>query len=244
MNDAGVTRAAARVCSRLHRGLAEDIDRLRADAGLSTTALGRASGVDPGYLHRIIAGTERPSHETYARLAVALGADLTSRLYPNTGPLVRDRHQARMLEGLLGMVHPRWDTYTEVAVRRPSRGWIDVVLHEPHERVLVAVEIQSELRRLAQLVRWSGEKAASLPSWDGWAQLDAEPRTSRLLLVRRTRATRAVAAEFGRQLRVAFPAHPDDALAALTGTAPWPGAALVWVVTDDRGTRLVAGSRR
>jgi len=243
MNDAGITRAAARMSSRLHRGLAEDIDRLRADAGLSVTALGRASGVDPGYLHRIIAGTERPSHQTYARLAVALGADLTSRLYPNTGALVRDRHQARMLEALLGVVHPRWDLHTEVAVRRPSRGWIDAVLHDPREGVIVAVELQSELRRLEQLVRWSGEKAASLPSWDGWAQLDEEPRTSQLLLVRRTRTTRAVAAELARQLRVAFPAHPDDALAALTGTAPWPGAALVWVAMDGRGARLIAGSR-
>ena len=64
MNDAAVSRAAARVNGRLHRGLAEDIDRLRADAGLSVAALGRAAGVDPGYLHRIITGTERPSHQT------------------------------------------------------------------------------------------------------------------------------------------------------------------------------------
>jgi transcriptional regulator with XRE-family HTH domain len=243
VNDTGVTRAAARVSGRLHHGLAEDIDRLRADAGLSVTALGRASGMDPGYLYRIIAGTERPSLQTYARLAVALGADLTSRFYPNTGALVRDRHQARMLEVLLGAVHPRWQVHMEVAVRRPSRGWIDAALHEPRERVLVAAELQSELRRLEQLVRWSGEKAASLPSWDGWAQFDAEPRTSQLLLVRRTPTTRAAVAEFALQLRVAFPAHPDDALAALTGTAPWPGAALVWVATDGRGARLVAGSR-
>ena len=148
-----------------------------------------------------------------------------------------------MLEALLGVVHRRWDTHTEVAVRRPSRGWIDIVLHELHERVLVAAEVQSELRRLEQLVRWSGEKAASLPSRDGWARLDEEPRTSQLLLVCRTRTTRAVAAEFARQLRVAFPAHPDDALAALTGTAPWPGAALVWAIVDGRDGHLIAGSR-
>jgi transcriptional regulator with XRE-family HTH domain len=243
VNDLTATRTATRVTARLHRGLAEDIDRLRTNAGLSVSALGRASGVDPGYLRRIIAGTERPSLHTYARLAVALGADLTSRLYPNTGPLVRDGHQARMLEVLLGAVHPRWQVHTEVAVRRPSRGWIDAVLHEPRERVLVTAELQSELRRLEQLVRWSGEKAASLPSWDGWARLDAEPRTSQLLLVRRTRTTRAVAAEFKQQLRVAFPRYPDDALAALAGTAPRPGPALVWAIVDGREGRLSAGSR-
>jgi len=213
------------------------------DAGLTVAALARAAGVDQGYLHRILAGTERPSHETYARLAVALGADLASRLYPDTGPLVRDRHQARILEAVLRAVHPRWRAYTEVAVRRPSRGWIDAVLHDRREGVVVAVEIQSELRRLEQVVRWSAEKAASLPSWDGWASLGEEPRTSSLLVVRRTRATRATAAAVAGQLRVAYPAHPDDALAALTGTTPWPGAALIWSVIDGRDVRLVAGSR-
>ena len=139
------------------------------------------------------------------------------------------------------ILHPRWHAFSEVAVRRPSRGWIDAVLHDPRAGLAVATELQSELRRLEQLVRWSGEKAASLPSWDGWDRLGDEPRIDRLLIVRRTRATREVAAADERQLRVAFPAHPDDALAALTGTAPWPGAALVWSVVDGRGARLVGG---
>jgi transcriptional regulator with XRE-family HTH domain len=243
MTDPRVVRASARMAARLHRGLAEDIDRLRTDAGLTVAALSRAAGVDRGYLHRVLAGTERPSHETYARLAVAVGADLVSRLYPDTGPLVRDRHQARILEALLRAVHPRWQVHTEVAVRRPSRGWIDAVLHDPREGMAVAVEIQSELRRLEQVVRWSAEKAASLPSWDGWASVGADTRISNLLVVRRTRASKAAASAFVGQLRVAYPAHPDDALAALTGTAPWPGAALIWSVIDGRDVHLVAGSR-
>ena len=150
---------------------------------------------------------------------MALGADLSIRLYPNTGPSIRDRHQAGILEALLTSKHPRWHAYPEVGVRRPSRGWIDAALHDPRERTLVATEIQSELRRLEQLIRWSGEKAASLPSWDRWPALGEEPEVSQLLVVRDTRATRAVAREFGRVLRAAFPAHPDDALAALTSTA-------------------------
>ena len=94
---------------------------------------------------------------------------------------------------------------------------------------------------LEQLVRWSTEKAAALPSWDGWPQLGAEPAISRLLLVRRTRATKAVVADHARQLRLAYPAHPDDAIAALTGIAQWPGPALVWVVLDGARTRLASG---
>jgi len=236
----GQERAARRAADRAHRTLVGDLERSLADSGTSARALARASGVDAGFLARILAGTERPSLDTYARLSVPLGLDLTTRLYPNTGPIIRDRHQARMLEALLATLHPRWRAFTEVAVRRPSRGWIDAALHDPAAHLLVATELQSELRRLEQLIRWSAEKAASLPSWDGWTHL-GEPRTSQLLIVRRTRATRATAVELERQLRVAWPAHPDDALAALAGTSPWPGAAMLWVVIDARGTRFVHG---
>jgi transcriptional regulator with XRE-family HTH domain len=235
------SRAAQRAAARAHAQLSEDVERLRLDAGLSIRELASAADMDSGFLARVLQGGVRPSMSTYARLAVPLGADLATRLYPNTGPLIRDRHQARMLEALLGGLHPRWKPFTEVAVRRPSRGFIDALLHEPRERLAVATELQSELRRIEQLIRWSAEKAASLPSWEGWASLGDEPRMDRLLVVRRTRATRAVAADFQRQLRSAYPAHPDDALAALTGTGPWTAAALVWSVIDGRGARIVGG---
>jgi transcriptional regulator with XRE-family HTH domain len=245
-------RAIRTATTRRHDTLASDISRLREDAGVTVEHLARAARVDPGYVRRILARTERegdrgdtpvpePSLETYQRLASALGADLSTRVYPNTGPAIRDRHQARMLELVLGGLHPRWAPFTEVAVRRPSRGWIDLGLHDAVARVFVAGELESGLIRIEQLIRWSAEKAASLPSWEGWVRLGEEPSTSRLLVVRRTRATRAIALEFGRQLRVAYPAHPDDALAALAGTAPWPGPALVWAVLDGSRSRLVTG---
>jgi hypothetical protein len=70
-------------------------------------------------------------------------------------------------------------------------------------------------------------------------RLRDRPSISRLLLVRRTRTTEAVAREFARQLRLAYPAHPDDALASLTGTAPWPGPAMVWVELNGARSRLL-----
>jgi hypothetical protein len=195
----------------------------------------------PQYVARILAGTERPTLEAYARLAEVLGADLHCRLYPNTGPAIHDRHQAPILEFLLGARHRRWEPHVEPLVHRPSRGWIDLALHEPRERMLVATEIQEGLRRLEQLVRWARAKAESLPSWEGWPHLGEEPEISRLLVVRRTRTTRRIANDFAQQLRVAYPAHPDDAIAALTGTMPWPGAALVWVVEEAGRVRFAAG---
>jgi transcriptional regulator with XRE-family HTH domain len=233
MNPTTLRRRGRATADRLHRTLGTDILRLREDSGLTRAAFARASGVDPGYLCRIEAGA-RATIDVYARIGEALGADLAVRLYPNTGPAIRDRHQAGILEALLAALHPRWRAYPEIAVRRPSRGWIDAGLHDARAATFVAFEIQSELRRLEQIVRWSAEKAASLPSWEGWSQLGAEPDISQLLIVRETRATRAVANEFKRVLRAAYPAHGDDAIEALVGAAAWPGPALVWA--RGRGT--------
>jgi transcriptional regulator with XRE-family HTH domain len=241
MPNAEFEAEVARATAIRHAKLVENLVQIREDAAISRARLARESGVDRKYLDRIEAGGMRPTIEVYQRLAIALGADLSTRLYPNSGPAIRDRHQARILELTLATAHPRWVRYAEVAVRKPAKGWIDLVLHDPVERVVVATEIQSELRRLEQLVRWSADKADSLPSWDGWRYLYPEPATSRLLIVRRTRATIAVAHEFARQLRVSYPAHPDDAIAALKGTAPWPGPALVWVVLEGARSRLASG---
>jgi transcriptional regulator with XRE-family HTH domain len=230
-----------RLVERWHATLGSEVRRLREDAGLSRRALALAAGVDPAFLGRIEDARERASAETLTRLALVLGADFSAHLYPNTGPTIRDRHQARILEELLASLHPRWQPHTEVSVRRPARGSIDAVLFEARERVAVATEIQSSLGRLEQLVRWSDEKASSLPSADAWAAFDPEPSISRLLIVRRTRTTRETASAFRRQLRAAFLAHPDDALEALRGTAPWPGPAMVWAVVDSDRTRLVGG---
>ncbi|HEY5629941.1 MAG TPA: helix-turn-helix domain-containing protein [Candidatus Limnocylindrales bacterium] len=241
MSPTRLQSAADRRTTALRRDLVEQVQQLREDSGVTVRDLAAAAGLSQQYVARILAGTRRPTLEAYGRLAAVLGADFAARLYARTGPAIRDRHQAPILECLLRTRHPRWEAFTELAVTRPSRGWIDVAFHEPRERVIVASEIQSALRRLEQLIRWSATKADSLPSWDGWTQLGDVPAISRLLVVRRTRATRHVAAEFERQLRLAYPAHPDDAVAALTGTAPWPGSALVWAVIEHGRARLVPG---
>lgn len=233
-------RLAERTADQLRRRLVDDLQRLRSDAGVSMAELARAADVPASYLSRIVSSKARPTLDTYARLGAALGADLSARYYPNTGPAIRDRHQARICESLLAIVAPRWRPYPEVVVRRPSRGFIDVALHEPRERVILATEIESELRRLEQQIRWSQDKAESLPSWVGWHHLGEEPEISRLLIVRSTRATREIGREYQRVLRAAYPAHPDDALAALTGSARWPGAALVWARFDGRATRFMS----
>ena len=230
----------------------EDVERLCADAGISLATLAREAGVPYQQLWLMMAGKANPSLETYAKLAIPLGADLSARLYPNTGPTIRDRHQAPITEALLAQRHPRWRAATEVSVRQPARGWIDLVLYEPREAVIVATEIESDIRRIEQQVRWARMKAESLRSSDAWPrgeaapqqdaapQHDAEsPLVSQLLIVRRTRATRRTALEFAAQLALAYPAHPEDALAALTGTKLWPGAAMIWAEINPERVRFL-----
>jgi len=231
---------ATRRASRIHIGIGQEIRRLREDAAVTGRQLAEAAGVDQAYLRRIEDGRVRPSIDAYAKIALALGADLSVHLYPNTGPAIRDRWQARILEALLAQIDPRWRAYPEVAVRQPSRGWIDLVLYDGRAELVLATEIQSDLRRLEQLLRWFPDKVSSLPSWEGWSHLGPVGRTSQLLIVRSTKATRRVGREFQRQLAAAYPAHPADALAALTGTAAWPGPALVWAELERDRVRFIA----
>lgn len=223
-------------------GFGSDVQRLREDAGVTRAELGRAAVVDPSYIAEIESGTANPSIETCVRLARGLGADLPFRLYPTTGPAIRDHIQAAIAEMMLGRTHARWVRYAEIAVHRPSRGWIDLGFHDPPAATFVATEIQSELRRLEQLVRWAEAKAAALPSWDGWPRLGAEPNVSRLLVVRETRGNRSVAEEHRLLLRASYPADGRDALDSLSGRGPWPGAAILWAARDRQqgGYRLVA----
>jgi transcriptional regulator with XRE-family HTH domain len=233
-----VARAAA-----ARRRIVEDLERLLADGGISQRVLAQESGVPQPYLSRILAGKARPTLETYTRLAASLGADLAARVYPNTGPAIRDRLQATILEALLAGLHPRWRPFSEVAVRHPARGFIDAVLHDPRAGIAVATEVQSELRRLEQTIRWSREKADSLASWTGWSSLTGPPIVAQLLVVRRTRSNRDLARDFSGQLATAFPAHPEDALDALFGTGTWPGTSLVWVDLNGGKVRFATARR-
>ncbi len=157
-------------------------------------------------------------------VAAALGADLSIRLFPNTGQRIRDHLQVAMSEALIGAHHPRWRVAPEVPVYRPVRGVIDLVLGDTRGPDVLAVEIHSQLRRVEQQLRWAAQKAdalASLPEHQ-------DRRVHRLLVLRNTAAlrevTRAAAGTFG----AAYPGRTAEAFAALVGQGPWPGHTIVW----------------
>ncbi len=174
------------------RAIGAELRRSREDQGISQRAVAASAGIDPGHLSRIEAGAVEASLGSLARASAALGGELSVRFYPGTGPRLRDHIQAAIVEALLRELHPRWKRFVEVPVYRPARGVIDLVLHDPTAPVVVAVEVQSELRRLEQLIRWSNQKRDALPSADIWqfAAAANSPPVSALLVSCDPRARR------------------------------------------------------
>ena len=208
------------------------------DAAATKARVGEAAGVDRTFYGRIEAGDAHPSLETLVALSVALGSDLSIRVYPGTGPTLTDRHQARMEEALLHDLHPVWKPHLEVGVTRPVRGVIDAVLERGDVPLLVLTEFESSLPRLEQQIRWAGEKASAI--WSSELVGDRpRPAVSRLLVLRSTAATRATAARFEAVLRAAYPCRTRAAFDALVNGTAWPGDAILWVRIDGDDVRIL-----
>ena len=110
------------MAAELRRRIAEDLRRLRLDAGASQVAIARRAGIDRSVVTRLEAGTLNPTLETYVRLAAALGADYAARVYPNTGPAIRDRHHVRMVDAVIAAAHERWQITPEVGGPQAGQG--------------------------------------------------------------------------------------------------------------------------
>jgi transcriptional regulator with XRE-family HTH domain len=231
------------------RILGKEIRHLREDAGLSKTVVARLAGIHRTHLGLIEDGRRDASATVRERIAAALGAESSIRLFPVGGPPIRDRFQARMLEAFVRELPPHWRRAVEVAVYRPVRGVIDAVFADTLARRVVAVECHSELRRLEHQVRWALAKADALPSSRAWpfgVADDGGPVTiSSILLLRSTRATRHLAREFATTLASAFPAEPAVLRRAIFDpTMPWPGSGIVWVGLDGTKATILAGKPR
>jgi transcriptional regulator with XRE-family HTH domain len=232
--------AVGRVTRDLRLAIGIEIRRLRLDAGLSQRRLAALADVDHGFLSLVERGQREPSLAVLNAVATALGGTVNVRLYPGTGPRVRDSIQARITEAMVRILHPRWTTMLEVPVYRPARGVIDIVAHDRSARIVLAIEVQSQLRRLEQQLRWLNEKAEALPSADFWRFVDSPPIVNRLLVLRSTKVNRELAVRFGETLAVAYPARSAAAYAALTTPdVRWPGNALMWARVDGDMARIM-----
>jgi transcriptional regulator with XRE-family HTH domain len=243
MADTLIARAARERHRYVVRQLAKDLRDARLDRGISQRALAAAAGVDHSTLSRIEAGLIEPSLETLTLIATALGLEPSIKLFAATGPRIHDKVSAPVTDALLAIRHPRWAPRLEVAVTRPARGVIDLVLSEQLD--VVAAEIQGQLRRVEEQLRRAGEKADSLPSAREWPWTIGQPRISRLLVLRSTSETRRLVRSLPELFRAAFPVPEAEAFAALTrDQLPWPGNALLWAEVAGGRARILDGAPR
>jgi transcriptional regulator with XRE-family HTH domain len=232
------SRETQRRLRAIKRSIGTDLERMRIDSVTTLARLAEVAGVDRSFIGRIESGAANPSLETLTALGVALGADLSVRYYPGSGPRLTDRHQARMIEAILRVLAPPWRPSLEVPVTRPARGVIDLVLQRQDERILVAAEAYSDIGRLEQQIRWSADKANSLGS-SHLVEHDPGWSVSRLLILRSTSANRSLARSFEATLRAAYPASTRAAVTALAHGQAWPGDAIVWVRIDGETTTVL-----
>lgn len=247
MGSTEIERAIRARQRTLSRSIGVQYRTIRQDVGLSIRAVGHEAGLDPSHVLRVEIGDRDASLDAMVAMATVLGHDVSLRLYPTTGPRVRDHIQVRMVEVLLAILHPRWHARLEVPVYRPVRGVIDVVLVDPGASELVAGEGHSQLRSFEHQLRWAAEKADALPSAEGfpWVDTVAAPPVGRLLLLRSTAATRELARSLPVSFRAAYPGSSREAYEALTSaTTRWPGAAIVWVDVQGAQTRVIHGPPR
>ena len=235
MSPPAVTRLGPRLLSQrsreVHLRIGSQIGSLRVETGVSRPELARCAGIAPSYLWKIERGAAEPSVQVLLAIGHCLGADLGVRFFPGTGPRLHDRFQAPMIEALIRVLGPAWQAQPEVPVAA-ARGVIDLVLRHSDNGVVVACECHSELRRLELVLRRLAEKTDGLAGQ--LAGKEAGGDVSRLLLLRSTAETRSVARAFEATLAAAFPAKASEAIAALRGEGPWPGATILWA-RFDRG---------
>lgn len=250
----GSTNLERRIVDRqrdARRALGAELRKARLDANLSIRSVSAAAGLHHSHLPRIEIGKRSPSQDALVALATVMGRDVSIRLFESTTPQVRDRIQVRMVEALLAALHGRWTPRLEVAVHRPMRGVIDVVLQDETTAELVAGEAHSVLHTVEGQLRWAGGKAEALPSALGWPWMAARepdtgtPAIGRLLLLRSCAAMHDLVNSLPATFAAAYPGDTEEAVAALTGsTTRWPGAAVVWVAIDGKNTHLLRGVPR
>jgi DNA-binding XRE family transcriptional regulator len=234
---------AARRADGIGRAVGESFRHAREDAGLPQRKVAEVAGVSSSHYAEIEIGSAHPSLEAMAAISLALGGELSVRFHSGTGPRIRDRIQAAMVEAVLRVLDPRWAHFVEVPVYRPAVGVIDLVLAERATDLLVAAEFHSQLRRLEQQIRWARGKADSLPS-TSIGELSRRTAVDRLLVLRSTRETRALAVDFAKTLSSAYPARTSEIVEALRGEARWPGSGIAWVHRDGNRTHLMDGPPR
>ncbi len=212
-------------------------------AGLSIRETAKAAAVDFTHLSRAEKGDAALSMDSLVAVGAVIGQDVSIKLFASTGPRVRDRIQALIVEAVLATLQEdRWASRLEVPVHRPVRGVIDLVLQEIATGLLVAGEAHSLLTTVEGQLRHAHEKQDALPTATGypWQAAIGAPPASRLLVLRSSATMHELVATLPLVFSSAYPGDTAQAVAALRDQAtPWPGPSIIWVEVNGARTRVL-----
>ncbi len=194
----------------------------------SQRELSRRSGVPQSIISRIEAARmDRLSLTTVAALVEAMGGRLRIEVdAPHVGDRRRQAdpaharmsgHVARRLEGL------GWRVASEVEVGGDrSRGWIDLLAFHPETRLLLVIELKTELHDLGAIDRSLGWYQRS--AWAASRRLGWRPASvAGCLLLLMTRQNDADVRFNRESLGRLFPGRAQDLSACLDGRQPGLG---------------------
>jgi transcriptional regulator with XRE-family HTH domain len=159
------------------RTIAVAVADIRHALGWTQAELGRRADVSQAFVSMV--ENMRVSDltlETATRLLAVMGARLTvgvSAPFLGDRELQRDPAHARCASYAAGRLsRAGWTTATEVEVGGDrSRGWIDVLAYEPRLRLLLVIEIKTEIRDLGAIERtlgWYEREAWAAAGRLGW----------------------------------------------------------------------------
>ena len=207
----------------------------RAAAGLSQSSVAERAGLAQTMVSRIERGCGTAALETLARVAAAVGHDLSVRLYPATGISLRDSGQLSVAAAVGGRAHASWTVRLEAPIgadrdRRAADMLLlgaSAVVHVEIERRIV--DLQAQLRA-AQLKRVALAERHSAP-------------VRLVIALPESPHARAMLRAHGDALRLALPLSSRRIWAALASGADPGGDGLLWVRPARRRQLRPAVSR-
>jgi transcriptional regulator with XRE-family HTH domain len=216
-----------RALRRTSARFGDEFRQVRLGAGVSQAAVARAIGVGRSVICRMEQGDPAVSPRIRARAAVVVGADFRFAVYGRSGPLIHDAAHARIVEALLGLLHPRWKVRLESPVPGPGRRSTDVRLDTGSTVILI--EVETHVRALEGIVRELAEKRAAV------AALETDRVVRALLVLPWTRHHRALVGTHPAIVGAVFPTGHDRLLSALKDPdVAWPGDGILWLDPQGR----------
>ena len=186
--------------------LGDELGALRRRSGLTQAAVGRALGVDRTMISRLERGDPRVGLRVRFRAAAVLGADLRLSAYVNSGPLIRDAAQARIIEAILVWLDRRWRRTVEAPIPGDRRS-IDLRLDGPTATVMC--EVETRVGSLEEIIRELHAKRDAIRT-----AMASGPRAhlpiQAVLVLPRTRHHQAIVREHPRTIQAAFPMRSES----------------------------------